>query len=64
MQMSFVKNSTLTSDLEKEILFHLSELRYHEENYYQSLAEAHGHLEKFRYHDKEINQLNDEALHG
>jgi hypothetical protein len=55
--MLFAQNSTTTSDLEEEILFHISELRYHKENYEAALREAEYHLQKSNYHDLLISEL-------
>ena len=55
--MPFVTNSTSACDFEKEILFHISELRYHQDNFTSSLKEAAHHLKKFQEHDSLINEL-------
>jgi hypothetical protein len=52
------KENTNTSDFEKELIFHLSELRYHQENYLASIREAQYHLKKSLEHDSLINELN------
>jgi|FreactcultuFSWF8_1027224.scaffolds.fasta_scaffold10475_3 hypothetical protein len=56
--MSFVKNVTPSSNLEEDILHHLSELRYHEDAYYTALEEASHHLNKFLEHDLLVNELS------
>lgn len=62
--MSFAKNSINTSDFEEEILFHISELRYHQENYLLSLQEAQRHLKKSQEHDSLINKLTNNFNQG
>jgi hypothetical protein len=56
--MSFVKESTNLSNLEKDLIFHISELRYHEDQYYAALEEASHHLNKFLEHDLLVNELS------
>ena len=51
------KNSTTLSNFEEEILYQISELRYHQHQIEESLKEAAYHLNKFKYHDQEINEL-------
>lgn len=55
--MSLTRNSTSAPDFEKEILFHISELRYHQDSFTSSLKEAAHHLKKFQEHDSLITEL-------
>jgi hypothetical protein len=55
--MSIVKNSTVLSDYEQDILYHLIELKYSLESAQQSLREAILDMQRASYHNNQINDI-------
>jgi hypothetical protein len=55
--MCIVKNSTILSDYEQEVLYHLVELKYSLETAQQSLREAMLDMQRAAYHNNQINDI-------
>jgi hypothetical protein len=55
--MSIVKNSTVLSDYEQDILYHLVELKYSLETVQKSLREAVLDMQRVAYHNNQINDI-------
>jgi hypothetical protein len=56
--VSFASKNTSMSDLEEEILFHIEELRYHEEYFDKSIEEAALHFDKIQEHNETLARLS------
>lgn len=55
--MSIVKDSTHTSDLREDFLYHASESRYHLQEYLKSCEEADRHSAKMKEHSSERDAI-------
>jgi hypothetical protein len=63
--MTFAKNVTSISDFSQldDVVYHLTEIQYHSQNFLSSLGEAEVHLNKLQMHFEELQNLKTEALH-
>lgn len=48
--MSYVKDNTISRELEEDFFYHVSESDYHLEQYLKATQEAENHLSKYREH--------------